>query len=123
MSGALEILKYNNIPAEEWQMGTTKVFIRHPETVSLIIMLSTSNLTSFYRFLRLKTYVISTGITWLPVFSVPGVPMLDTELSALKRFNVSGDKTNTISVIFKCANMAIKSWAVKKNVVDSHLLV
>ncbi|KAI8584101.1 hypothetical protein K450DRAFT_218149 [Umbelopsis ramanniana AG] len=31
--GAREILKHNNIPAEEWQMGTSKVFIRHPETI------------------------------------------------------------------------------------------
>ncbi|KAI8146457.1 P-loop containing nucleoside triphosphate hydrolase protein [Fennellomyces sp. T-0311] len=33
VSGALEILKHNNIPADEWQMGTSKVFIRHPETI------------------------------------------------------------------------------------------
>ncbi|KAI9316719.1 P-loop containing nucleoside triphosphate hydrolase protein [Dichotomocladium elegans] len=33
VSGALEILKHNNIPGEEWQMGTSKVFIRHPETI------------------------------------------------------------------------------------------
>lgn len=32
-SACLEILKYNNISADEWQMGTTKVFIKHPETV------------------------------------------------------------------------------------------
>ncbi|KAI9495701.1 P-loop containing nucleoside triphosphate hydrolase protein [Zychaea mexicana] len=33
VSGALEILKHNNIPQDEWQMGTSKVFIRHPETI------------------------------------------------------------------------------------------
>ncbi|ORY95452.1 P-loop containing nucleoside triphosphate hydrolase protein [Syncephalastrum racemosum] len=33
VSGAIEILKHNNIPADEWQMGTSKVFIRHPETI------------------------------------------------------------------------------------------
>ncbi|KAI9469759.1 MAG: P-loop containing nucleoside triphosphate hydrolase protein [Benjaminiella poitrasii] len=32
-SGCLEILKHNNIPTDEWQMGTTKVFIKHPETI------------------------------------------------------------------------------------------
>lgn len=32
-SGSREILKHNNIPADEWQMGTSKVFIRHPETI------------------------------------------------------------------------------------------
>ncbi|OAD08469.1 hypothetical protein MUCCIDRAFT_116620, partial [Mucor lusitanicus CBS 277.49] len=32
-SGCLEILKHNNIPADEWQMGTSKVFIKHPETI------------------------------------------------------------------------------------------
>ncbi|KAM3585942.1 class II myosin [Umbelopsis sp. WA50703] len=31
--GSREILKHNNIPADEWQMGTSKVFIRHPETI------------------------------------------------------------------------------------------
>ncbi|KAI8391715.1 P-loop containing nucleoside triphosphate hydrolase protein [Radiomyces spectabilis] len=33
VSGAMEILKHNNIPADEWQMGTSKIFIRHPETI------------------------------------------------------------------------------------------
>ncbi|KAI7847679.1 P-loop containing nucleoside triphosphate hydrolase protein [Circinella umbellata] len=33
VSGSLEILKHNNIPQDEWQMGTSKVFIRHPETI------------------------------------------------------------------------------------------
>ncbi|KAF7724587.1 class II myosin [Apophysomyces ossiformis] len=33
ISGCLEILKHNNIPTDEWQMGTSKVFIRHPETI------------------------------------------------------------------------------------------
>ncbi|KAI9269056.1 P-loop containing nucleoside triphosphate hydrolase protein [Phascolomyces articulosus] len=33
VSGCLEILKHNNIPQDEWQMGTSKVFIRHPETI------------------------------------------------------------------------------------------
>lgn len=32
-TGSLEILEHNHIPQEEWQMGTTKVFIRHPETI------------------------------------------------------------------------------------------
>ncbi|CAO3623672.1 unnamed protein product [Cunninghamella echinulata] len=32
-SGSMEILKHNNIPTDEWQMGTSKVFIRHPETI------------------------------------------------------------------------------------------
>ncbi|KAI7873701.1 P-loop containing nucleoside triphosphate hydrolase protein [Mucor mucedo] len=32
-SGCLEILKHNHIPANEWQMGTSKVFIKHPETI------------------------------------------------------------------------------------------
>ncbi|CEP08007.1 hypothetical protein [Parasitella parasitica] len=32
-SGCLEILKHNHIPAEEWQVGTSKVFIKHPETI------------------------------------------------------------------------------------------
>ncbi|EPB89143.1 myosin I [Mucor circinelloides 1006PhL] len=32
-SGCLEILKHNHIPADEWQMGTSKVFIKHPETI------------------------------------------------------------------------------------------
>ncbi|KAI8882505.1 hypothetical protein K501DRAFT_251255 [Backusella circina FSU 941] len=32
-SGSLEILKYNNIPKDEWQMGTSKIFIKHPETI------------------------------------------------------------------------------------------
>ncbi|KAL0094988.1 P-loop containing nucleoside triphosphate hydrolase protein [Phycomyces blakesleeanus] len=33
VTGANEILRHNNIPADEWQMGTSKVFIRHPETI------------------------------------------------------------------------------------------
>ncbi|KAI8636235.1 P-loop containing nucleoside triphosphate hydrolase protein [Parasitella parasitica] len=32
-TGCLEILKYNHIPPDEWQMGTSKVFIKHPETI------------------------------------------------------------------------------------------
>ncbi|KAI8098757.1 P-loop containing nucleoside triphosphate hydrolase protein [Halteromyces radiatus] len=32
-TGSYEILKHNNIPTDEWQMGTSKVFIRHPETI------------------------------------------------------------------------------------------
>ncbi|KAF2013400.1 hypothetical protein BU24DRAFT_464186 [Aaosphaeria arxii CBS 175.79] len=32
-SGAKQILKDTNIPTEEWQMGTTKVFIKTPETL------------------------------------------------------------------------------------------
>ncbi|KAL9543808.1 hypothetical protein MBANPS3_007936 [Mucor bainieri] len=32
-SGCLEILRHNHIPADEWQMGTSKVFIKHPETI------------------------------------------------------------------------------------------
>ncbi|KAI7864312.1 P-loop containing nucleoside triphosphate hydrolase protein [Spinellus fusiger] len=32
-SGCLQILQHNNIPADEWQMGTSKAFIRHPETI------------------------------------------------------------------------------------------
>ncbi len=33
-SGAEKILKDCGIAAEEWQMGVTKAFIRHPETVT-----------------------------------------------------------------------------------------
>jgi myosin-1 len=33
-TGSFEIMKHNNIPTDEWQMGTSKMFIRHPETVS-----------------------------------------------------------------------------------------
>ncbi|KAI8075059.1 P-loop containing nucleoside triphosphate hydrolase protein [Gongronella butleri] len=32
-SGCLEILKHNNIGSSEWQMGTSKIFIRRPETI------------------------------------------------------------------------------------------
>ncbi|CAO3600587.1 unnamed protein product [Absidia cylindrospora] len=32
-TGSFEIMKHNNIPADEWQMGTSKMFIRHPETI------------------------------------------------------------------------------------------
>ncbi|KAI8069511.1 P-loop containing nucleoside triphosphate hydrolase protein [Gongronella butleri] len=31
--GSREILLHNHLPADEWQMGTSKVFIRHPETI------------------------------------------------------------------------------------------
>jgi myosin-1 len=32
--GCIRILKDTNISPDEWQMGVTKCFIRHPETVS-----------------------------------------------------------------------------------------
>ncbi|KAI8340325.1 P-loop containing nucleoside triphosphate hydrolase protein [Chlamydoabsidia padenii] len=32
-TGSHEIMKHNNIPTDEWQMGTSKMFIRHPETI------------------------------------------------------------------------------------------
>ncbi|KAI8985425.1 P-loop containing nucleoside triphosphate hydrolase protein [Pilobolus umbonatus] len=32
-SGVLQILNHNNIPTDEWQMGTSKIFIRRPETI------------------------------------------------------------------------------------------
>lgn len=34
-SGTQTILKDCGIAAEEWQMGVTKAFIRHPETVNI----------------------------------------------------------------------------------------
>ena len=34
-SGTERILKDCGIATEEWQMGVTKAFIRHPETVSI----------------------------------------------------------------------------------------
>ncbi|ORX53664.1 hypothetical protein DM01DRAFT_1336195 [Hesseltinella vesiculosa] len=33
VQGSLEILRHNNLPQDEWQMGTSKVFLRHPETI------------------------------------------------------------------------------------------
>jgi myosin-1 len=33
-SGCLEILKHCNIASDQWQMGTSKIFIKNPETVS-----------------------------------------------------------------------------------------
>lgn len=33
-SGCVEILRYNKIAADQWQLGTSKIFIKNPETVS-----------------------------------------------------------------------------------------
>ncbi|KAJ2162440.1 class II myosin [Coemansia sp. RSA 552] len=35
-SGCIQILKDTNIAPKEWQIGTTKVFIRHPETIWML---------------------------------------------------------------------------------------
>lgn len=126
VSGALEILKHNNIPADEWQMGTSKVFIRHPETVkfSLTGRRRMEALTRFrvlytYRSLRLKTCATSTGTIWLRVSSELGVPMFDINMNVRGKFSGSGDKTSTILATFRCVNMVISSWTVARSVAGS----
>jgi myosin-1 len=64
-SGCEQILKDTGIAKDEWQMGTTKAFIKNPETVSFSFLLFYLSLVRYYRCVSLAY----TSINALSVFS------------------------------------------------------
>lgn len=67
-SGCEQILKDTGIAKEEWQMGTTKAFIKNPETVRYLLSHQTVSNPPVSSLLW-KPCVTVTGTTWRLVFS------------------------------------------------------
>ena len=92
-SGCEKILTDTGIAREEWQMGTTKAFIKSPETVCTSFHSWGTTLTgpcSFSLWRRCETVI---GITWQAGYSVRGATTCGTSTSARGVSNGSGRTT------------------------------
>ena len=119
-SGCERILQDTGIAREEWQMGVSKAFIKHPETVRRRrLACATGADIARHSCLRSRRCATSTGTTWRRASSARGATTCATATSARVGSSASGWARRRRSSMRRCATMATKSWAAAKSVVAS----
>jgi hypothetical protein len=124
-TGCQKILKDTGVAKDEWQMGTTKAFIKNPETVSLLPPSSTPYVLCADCGMLHDSYslsnicAINTGRTWLVEFNELGETIFGTRTNVRLEFNVSGGVRKIKSSWFNYATTVIKYSRVGRRGEDS----